>query len=105
VGQTLPGSRAGWFTSDEALPVGSYILEPRSQNVHIARADLIPSIEAFPRLVANTTVNYALSSDMRRREFHALGRFVEKINIKRLILGTSPECFEMLGSFLEQDAA
>jgi hypothetical protein len=42
---------------------------------------------------------------MRRREFHALGRFVEQTIIKRLILGTSPECFEMLGSFLEQDAS
>jgi hypothetical protein len=98
--------RDGFYFHDEALPVRfTYILEPRSQNVQIARADLIPSIEAFPRLVANTSVNYALSSDMRRREFHALGRFVEKIIIKRLVLGTSPECFEMLGSFLEQDAS
>jgi hypothetical protein len=98
--------RDGFYFHDEALPVRfTYILEPPSQNVQIARADLIPSIEAFPRLVANTSVNYALSSDMRRREFHALGRFVEKIIIKRLILGTSPECFEMLGSFLEQDAS
>jgi hypothetical protein len=98
--------RDGFYFHDEALPVRfTYILEPRSQNVQIARADLLPSIEAFPRLVANTSVNYALSSDMRRREFHALGRFVEKIIIKRLILGTSSECFEMLGSFLEQDAS
>ena len=98
--------RDGFYFHDEALPVRvTYILEARSQNVQIARADLIPSIEAFPRLVENTTVNYALSSDMRRREFHALGRFVEEIIIKRLILGTSPECFEMLGSFLEQDAS
>jgi hypothetical protein len=98
--------RDGFYFHDEALPVRfTYILEPRSQNVQIARADLISSIEAFPRLVANTSVNYALSSDMRRREFRTLGRFVEKIIIKRLILGTSPECFEMLGSFLEQDAS
>ena len=98
--------RDGFYFHDQALPVRfTYILEPRTQNAQIARADLIPSIEAFPRLVANTSVNYALSSDMRRREFHALGRFVEKIIIKRLILGTSPECFEMLGSFLEQDAS
>jgi hypothetical protein len=98
--------RDGFYFHDEALPVRfTYILEPRSQNVQIARADVIPPIEAFPRLVANTCVNYALASDMRRREFHALGRFVEQITIKRLILGTSPECFEMLGSFLEQDAS
>ena len=98
--------RDGFYFHDEALPVRfTYILEPRSRHVQIARADLIPSIEAFPRLVANTSVNYALSSDMRRREFYALGRFVEKIIIKRLILGTSPECFEMLGSFLEQDVS
>jgi len=98
--------RDGFYFHDEAIPVRfTYILEPRSQNVEIAHADLIPSIEAFPRLVANTSVNYALSSDMRRREFHALGQFVEKIIIKRLILSTSPECFEMLGSFLEQDAS
>lgn len=98
--------RGGFYFHDQPLPVRfTYILEPRSQNVRIARADLIPSIEAFPRLVANTSVNYALSSDMRRREFDALGRFVEKVIIKRLTLGTSPECFEMLGSFLEQDAA
>jgi hypothetical protein len=98
--------RDGFYFQDEALPVRfTYILEPRSQNVEIARADVIPSIDAFPRLVANTTVNYALSPDMRRREFQALGRFVEQIIIKRLILGTSPECFEMLGSFLEQDAS
>jgi hypothetical protein len=97
--------RDGFYFHGEALPVRfTYILEPRSTSVRIARADVIPSIEAFPRLVANTCVNYALSSDMRRREFHALGRFVEQITIKRLILGTSPECFEMLGSFLEQDA-
>ena len=98
--------RDGFYFHDEALPVRfTYILEPRSRHVQIARADLIPSIEAFPRLVANTSVNYALSSDMRRREFYALGRFVEEITIKRLILGTSPECFEMLGSFLEQDVS
>jgi len=98
--------RDGFYFHDEALPVRStYILEPRSQNVQIARADVIPSIEAFPRLVANTSVNYALSSDMRRREFHALGRFVEQIVIKRLILGTSPECVETLASFLERDAS
>jgi len=97
--------RGGFCFHDEALPVRfTYILEPRSQNVQIARADIIPSIEALPRLVVNTCVNYALTSDMRRREFHVLGRFVEQIIIKRLILGTSPECFEMLGSFLEQDA-
>lgn len=95
----------GFYFHDEELPVRfTYILEPRSQNVRIARADIVPSIEAFSRLVANTYVNYALTSDMRRREFHALGRFVEQITIKRLILGTSPECFEVLGSFLEQDA-
>ena len=94
----------GFYFHDEALPVRcTYILEPRSQNVQIARANVIPPIEAFPRLVANTCVNYALTSDMRRREFQALGRFVEQITIKRLVLGTSPECFEMLGSFLEQD--
>jgi hypothetical protein len=96
----------GFYFHDEALPVRyTYILEPRSQNVQIARADVIPSIEAFPRLVANTCVNYALTSDMRLREFDTLGRFVEQITIKRLILSTSPECFEMLGSFLEQDAS
>jgi hypothetical protein len=96
----------GFYFHDEALPVRfTYILEPRSQNVQIARADVIPSIEAFPRLVANTCVNYALNAEMRRREFCTLGRFVEQIIIKRLILGTSPECFEMLGSFLEQDAS
>jgi len=98
--------RDGFYFHDEALPVRfTYILEPRSRYVQIARADPMPSIEAFPRLVANTSVNYALSSDMRRREFYALGRFVEEITIKRLILGTSPECFEMLGSFLEQDVS
>jgi hypothetical protein len=98
--------RDGFYSHDEALPVRfTYILEPRSQNVQIARADIIPSIEAFPRLVANTSVNYALNSDMRRREFHALGRFVEQTIVKRLILGASPECFEMLASFLEQDAS
>jgi hypothetical protein len=98
--------RDGFYFQDEALPVRfTYILGPRSENVQIARADVIPSIEAFPRLVANTYVNYALSSDMRRREFYALGRFVEQIIIKRLILGTSPECVEMLASFLEQNAS
>jgi hypothetical protein len=98
--------RDGFYFQVDALPVRcTYILEPRSQNVEIARAEVIPSIEAFPRLVANTSVNYALSSDMRRREFHALGRFVDQITIKRLVLGASPECFEMLGSFLEQDAS
>jgi hypothetical protein len=98
--------RDGFYFHDEALPVRfTYILEPRSQNVQIARADVIPSIEAFPRLVANTSVNYALSSDMRRREFYTLGRFVKQIIIKRLTLGTSPERFEKLGSFLEQDAS
>jgi hypothetical protein len=97
--------RDGFYFNDEALPVRfTYILEPRSQNVRIAHADVISSIEAFPRLVANTCVNYALSSDIRRKEFHALGRFVEQIIIKRLTLGTSPDCFEMLGSFLEKDA-
>jgi hypothetical protein len=34
-----------------------------------------------------------------------LGRFVEQIIIKRLILGASPKCFEMLASFLEQNAS
>lgn len=95
-----------FYFHDEALPVRfTYILEPRSQDVQIARADVIPSIEAFRRLVANTSVNYALSSDMRRREFDALGRFVEKVIIKRLTVGASPECVEMLGSYLEQDAS
>lgn len=98
--------RDGFYFHDEALPVRfTYILEPRSENLQIARADLISSVEALPRLVANTSVNYALTSEMRRREFHVLGRFVEKIIIKRLTLGASPECVEMLGSFLEQDAS
>jgi hypothetical protein len=98
--------RDGFYFHDEALPIRfTYLLEPRSQNVQIARAEIIPPNEAFPRLVANTCVNYALTSDMRRREFHVLGRFVEQIIIKRLILGISPECVEMLGSFLEQDAS
>jgi hypothetical protein len=98
--------RDGFYFHDEALPVRfTYILEPRSENLQIAAADVIPANEAFARLVANTCVNYALSSDMRRREFHALGRFVERITIKRLTLSASPECFEMLGSFLEQDAS
>jgi hypothetical protein len=98
--------RDGFYFHDEALPVRfTYLLEPRSQNVRIARAEIIPSIEAFPRLVANTCVNYALSADMRRREFHALGRFVEQTTIKGLILGTSSESFEGLGSFLEKDAS
>jgi hypothetical protein len=98
--------RDGFYFQEDALPVRfTYILEPPSQNVQIARADVIPCIEALPRLVANTCVNYALSADMRRREFNALSRFVEKVIIKRLILGPSPECFERLGSFLEQDAS
>jgi len=98
--------RDGFYFHDEPLPVRfAYILEPRSEKVQIARADVIPSIEAFPRLIAHTCVNYALTPDMRRSEFHALGRFVEKIIVKRLILSTSPECFEMLGSFLEHDAS
>jgi hypothetical protein len=98
--------RDGFYFHDEALPVRfTYILEPRSQDLRIARADVIPSLEALPRLIANTCVNYALSPEMRRKEFNALGRFVEQTIIKRLILGTSPECFQMLGSFLEQDAA
>ena len=96
----------GFDFHDEALPVRfTYILEAPSQNVQIASANRVSSIEAFARLVANTSVNYALSSDMRRREFKALGRFVEQVTIKRLILGASPECFERLGSFLEQDAS
>jgi len=98
--------RDGFHFHEEALPVQfTYILEPPSQDVRIARADVIPSIEALPRLIANTCVNYALTSDMRRKEFHALGRFVDQTIIKRLILGTSPECFEELGSFLEGDAS
>lgn len=98
--------RDGFYFHDEALPVRfTYLLEPRSENVRIARAEIIPPIDALPRLIANTCVNYALSADMRRREFHALGRFVDQTTIKRLVLGTSSECFKMLGSFLEQDAS
>ena len=80
-----------------------FLLEPYSSDVQVARIDEITPVDAFTRLVANTCVNYGLTTKMRAREFHQLGQLVARVVIKRLTLGSSLEWIADLGPFLEQD--
>lgn len=79
-----------------------FLLEPYSPDVWVARIDEIGTIDAFARLAANTCVNYALTTEMRAREFRVLGQLVARVAIKRLTLGNSLEWIADLGPFLEE---
>ena len=82
-----------------------FLLEGCSPEVQVARIDEITPLDAFARLAANTCVNYGLTTKMRAREFHELGRLVQRVVIKRLTLGDSLEWIADLGPFLEQELA
>ncbi|MGI8480499.1 MAG: hypothetical protein ACR2MF_00275 [Chthoniobacterales bacterium] len=82
-----------------------YLLEPYSLEVQAARVEEIRPVDAFARLAANTCVNYGLTTEMRAREFHALGQLVKRVVTKRLTLGNSLNWIAALGPFLAQDLA
>jgi hypothetical protein len=90
----------------ESVPIKCIcLLEPYSPDVRVARIDEIGTVDAFARLAVNTCVNYALTTEMRAREFRALGQLVETVPIKRLTLGSSLDWVANLGPLLEQDLA
>ena len=96
----------GFRFQTEPVPIRCiFLLEPYSPDVRVARIDEIGTVDAFARLAANTCVNYALSKEMRAREFRALGQLVETVPIKRLTLGSSLDWVANLGPLLEQDLA
>jgi hypothetical protein len=96
----------GFCFQTELAPIRRiFLLEPYSLEVQAARVDEIRPVDAFARLAANTSVNYGLTTEMRAREFHALGQLVQRVVIKSLTLGNSRDWIADLGPFLEQDLA
>jgi len=96
----------GFRFQTEPTPIRCiFLLESYSPEVQVARIDEIGTVDAFARLAANTCVNYALTTEMRAREFRALGQLVETVPIKRLTLGSSLDWVANLGPLLEQDLA
>jgi hypothetical protein len=93
-----PGFR---FQTEPAPLRCIFLLEGYSPEVQVARIDEITPVDAFGRLSANTYLSYGLTTKMRAREFHELGRLVHKVAIKRLTLGRSVACAG-LGPFVEQ---
>ena len=97
-----PGFR---FQTEPAPLRCIFLLEGYSREVQVARIDEITSLDAFARLAANTCVNYGLTTKMRAREFHELGRLVHRVPLKRLTLGNSLDWITDLGPFLEEASA
>ncbi len=96
----------GFRFQTELAPIRRiFFLEPYSLEVQVARVDEIRPVDAFARLTANTWANYALTTKMRAKEFHAMGQLVQRVLIKRLTLGNSLDWIADLGPFLEQDLA
>ena len=96
----------GFRFETEPAPIRCvFLLEGYSPEVQVARIDEITPLDAFAQLAANTCVNYALTTEMRAREFHTLGRLVQTVTIKRLTLGSSLDWIADLGRFIEQDLA
>ena len=94
-----PGFR---FQTEPAPLQCIFLLEDYSPEVQVARIDEITPGDAFRRLLAYTYVSYGLTTTMRAREFHELGRLVHKVAIKRLTLGSSADWIARVGPFLEQ---
>jgi hypothetical protein len=96
----------GFQFQTEPAPIQCiFLLEGYSPEVQVARIDEISPLDAFARLAANTCVNYGLTTKMRAREFHELGRLVQRVVIKRLTLGNSSDWIADLGAFLEEELA
>ena len=96
-------NQPGFRFQTETAPLESiFFLEDYSPEVQVARIDEITPVDTFGRLLANTYVSYGLTTKMRAREFHELGRLVYKVAIKRLTLGSSADWIVRLGPFLEQ---
>jgi hypothetical protein len=79
------------------------LLEPPDAAVRMARIKPVPPLEALPRLIPNTYVNYALNREMRAAEFETLGRLLQKVTVKELTLGTAPEGLAKIGEWIERD--
>lgn len=94
-----PGFR---FQTEPAPLQCIFLLEDYSPEVQVARIDEITPGDAFRRLLAYTYISYGLTTEMRAKEFHELGRLVHKVAIKRLTLGSSADWIARLGPFLEQ---
>jgi hypothetical protein len=97
-----PGFR---FQTEPAPLRCIFLLEGYSPEVQVVRIDEIGRVDAFARLAANTCVNYGLTTKMRAREFHELGRLVHRVPLKRLTLGNSLDWIADLGPFLEEASA
>jgi hypothetical protein len=96
--------RPGFQFQTEPAPIRCiFLLEGYSPEVQVVRIDEIGRVDAFARLAANTCVNYGLTTKMRAKEFHELGKLVQRVVIKRLTLGSSLDWVGNLGAFLEQD--
>jgi hypothetical protein len=94
----------GFRFQTEPAPIRCiFLLEGYSPEVQVVRIDEIGRVDAFARLAANTCVNYGLTTEMRAKEFHELGKLVQRVVIKRLTLGSSLDWVGNLGAFLEQD--
>jgi hypothetical protein len=71
----------------EALPLGAvYILGPRSAGC-APRTEDIDARTAFMSLVSDTYTTRLIDGPLRAREFATLGRLVEDIPVRRLIVG------------------
>jgi hypothetical protein len=97
-----PGFR---FQTEPAPLRCIFLLEGFSPAVRVARIDEITPVDAFARLSANTYVSYGLTTKMRAREFHELGRLVHRVATKRLTLSSSLDWIAGLGPFVEQALA
>jgi len=75
--------QAGFRFESRALPLGViYVLRSRETGGSSCRLGPISPSSAFITLVANTYLNYLLDKDMRRTEFHLLGRLVNSVPVR-----------------------
>jgi hypothetical protein len=82
--------RDGFRFELRALPLGViYVLRSRETGGSACRLGPITPPSAFTALVANSYLNYLLDKDMRRTEFHLLGRLVDSVPVRFVDLPAS----------------
>lgn len=81
-----------------------YLLDPRAPEASSPRAEPVPPPAALLELTAQSYVNYALTPEMRAREFAVLGRFVRAVPVRRLVLPEAGGDTTALRDFLRQDS-